>query len=316
MDLLKIKNLEVYVKEQSKKIQIIKGIDINVKEGETVAIIGESGCGKSITMKSITNLNKKNVISCSDYVKFNDIILDYDDKKEIRKLLGSEIGFIFQNPINSLNPLYRVEHQLYEVIDKHNKNLKKEEKLKKVYELLKIVRIKNIKLTAKKFPHQLSGGQIQRIMIAIAIANNPKLLIADEPTTALDVTVQREIMILLKKLIDERKMASIFISHNLSLVRFIADYVYIMYNGYILECGKKSEIFENPIHYYTKNLLECQIEYAKKNEKIPTILKKSNFNNIPGNIFDLRDDIDTKESLINISKLEKITETHYVRRYI
>lgn len=330
MNLLELENLNVKAINADK--DIVKSISLSVPKGKTVAIIGESGSGKSVSVKAITGLSHRNLIVDSNKMEFNNCELTLLNKKERRDILGKQIGFIFQDPNSSLNPLYKIKHQLLEAIDRGTRNSKlisdknldndirkhmsQEEKTTRMYDLLRAVRLKNIAVVAEKYPHQLSGGQKQRVMIAIAIANNPKLLIADEPTTALDVTVQKEIMVLLKSLVSSMDMSMIFISHDLSLVKFIADYVYIMYNGYVLEAGVSKRVFENPLHPYTSGLISASPEMAIKGQHMNTISRDIPAFTGSGEFFSICSSVKTKADLDETSHLKEIESEHFVRVYL
>jgi oligopeptide/dipeptide ABC transporter ATP-binding protein len=268
--LLKVKDLHVAIGKKE-KVKILNSVSLELDKKQVIGIIGESGSGKSMTVKSILNLLPKHgeitqgeiLYKGTDLVKLSD--------KEMRKLLGSEIGMIFQNSMTALNPLIKIKDQVAEVIKTHNKNLSEKEIFIRVDRLLKEVNLPNIEVVRDKYPHELSGGQKQRVLIAIAIANAPDMLIADEATTALDVTVQFQIVKLLKSMLDKYDMSMVFISHDLGLIRHVADYVYIMYAGEILEKGDVLQIFKNPKHPYTKGLIRSLPEFSKKGNKIEVI---------------------------------------------
>lgn len=314
--ILEVKNLVVESIDRNMPEQILKNVNFELNKSSSIAIIGESGSGKSVSVKAIAGLlNKGLKMKEGKIVLSGDDISSFESKKR-RNLLVEEFGFIFQDPMSSLNPLYKIEHQIMEVFEK-NSNMDHSQRVKRVYELLRLVRLKNSEIVAKKYPHQLSGGQRQRVMIAIAIANNPSILIADEPTTALDVTVQKRIVLLLKSLVKDNDMSMIFISHDLGLVKFVTDYIYIMYDGYILESGYTKDIFQNPKHPYTIGLINCMPDNVKRGQKIPTI-EKPDLNSIvaeSGKTFDIRDDIENYNVLEEMSELVEVEKNHFVRFY-
>tara|TARA_B100001057_G_scaffold412864_1_gene429160 strand:+ start:3226 stop:4800 length:1575 start_codon:yes stop_codon:yes gene_type:complete len=240
-----------------KKNEVVKDVNIEIIKGKTTAIVGESGSGKTLTALSILKLLPNNAEVNTGKILFeNENILSLSDKS-IQKIRGKKIATIFQEPMTSLNPLHTINKQIEEIILTH-KNIKNREVKKITNNLLNEVGLKNIAKRPKVYPHELSGGQRQRVMIAMSIANNPSVLIADEPTTALDVTIQLQILDLLSSLQNKLGMTMIFISHDLSVVKKISDYVYVMKNGKVIESGAKEKIFNNPKHEYTKGLVSSQ----------------------------------------------------------
>ena len=259
-NLVEIENLKVKFNTDSGQVNAVNGISFNIKKGETLALVGESGSGKSVTARGIIRLLADNaIISDKTTIKFNGTNINSYTEKEYQKIRGKNISMIFQEPMSSLNPIYTIENQISEVLRIHGKYSDKELK-EKCLELLKQVQIPEPESRLSQYPHQLSGGQRQRVMIAISIANNPDLLIADEPTTALDVTVQTEILKLLQNLQKQYQMSILFITHDLTIVKQISDRVCVMYNGEIKETGITKEIFNNPKDDYTKHLLSSEPE--------------------------------------------------------
>lgn len=263
--MLKIKNLSVSFKNRP----IVKNVSFNINPTKTVGLVGESGSGKSITSLSVMGLLPKQA-SLNGSIIFNDLLLSEFSEKDFLKIRGNSIAMIFQEPMTSLNPSLTCGFQLFEVFKNHtslsNKEIKQE-----ILDLFKRVKLPRPEQIYTSYPHQLSGGQKQRIMIAMAIAHKPKLLIADEPTTALDVTVQKEIISLLKELQEETQMSILFISHDLNLVSQIADEVIVMQHGEIVEQGIANEVFSNPKHIYTKALLNSRPSVHKRLKKLPTV---------------------------------------------
>ncbi|WP_074381105.1 ABC transporter ATP-binding protein [Bartonella doshiae] len=257
-NLLSVHDLSIAFYQAEEKKHIIEQVSFDIKEGETVALVGESGSGKSITALSILQLLPfMTKLSQSGEILFNDKDLLKQKEEDLRKVRGKDIAMIFQEPMTALNPLHNVERQIGEVLKLHSKVPDKSLRTR-VIDLLIKVGIHEPQKRLGSFPHQLSGGQRQRVMIAMALANNPRLLIADEPTTALDVTVQAKILELLVQLKKHNKMSMLFITHNLSIVRRIADRVYVMRKGKIVEGGTTSELFNNPQRSYTKQLLAAE----------------------------------------------------------
>lgn len=257
MALLEVKNLEINFKVYKGAVQAIRGVSFSLDAGETLAIVGESGSGKSVTSKSIMGLlPKSNTEITNGEIIFDGIDLLKDTNRGV-EVRGAEIAMIFQNPMTSLNPVMKIGKQITEGILMH-RDLSKEEAKAEAIELLGLVGIPNPEITFKQYPHQLSGGMRQRVVIAIALACEPEILIADEPTTALDVTIQAQILELIKKIQKERNVGMLFITHDLGVVANVADRVAVMYAGKIVEIGTAEEIFYNPQHPYTWGLM-CSI---------------------------------------------------------
>ncbi len=232
----------------------VRDVDIHIHAGETVAIVGESGSGKSVTALATVSLLPDSA-AVSGSVKFNGEELIGAPQKALRKIRGNEISFIFQEPMTSLNPLHTIEKQMHEAISLHHPLARSDEK-KRILELLDKVGIEDAESRLPSYPHQLSGGQRQRVMIAMALANRPRLLIADEPTTALDVTIQAQILQLLADLQREEGLAILFITHDLGIVRHIAERTYVMQEGKVVESGDTAQIFTAPAHPYTEKLIQ------------------------------------------------------------
>lgn len=254
MNILKVKNLQTNFKTKNEDLEAIRDISFNVIKGDSLGIVGESGSGKSLTVKSIMHILPKNGYINSGSIVFEGNDITNMDDEQFRKLQGNEISIIFQDPMTALNPLKTVGFHIDEVLIRHL-GLTKSQARQRTIELLKMVEIPNPHLRVNEYPHQFSGGMRQRVMIALSLACNPKLLIADEPTTALDVTIQAQILKLLKNLQQEYKMTIILITHDLAVVYSMCSSVIVMYGGKIMEQGLKDEIFNNPNHPYTVALL-------------------------------------------------------------
>lgn len=276
--LLEVKNLSVSFRNSKGDIEAVKDVSFNIKKGELVAVVGESGSGKSVTALSIMQLLPYPLA----YHPHGEIIFDGTDvmklsEKQLQNIRGRRISMIFQEPMTSLNPLHTIEKQLTESILLH-KNMSRKQAHKRCMELMELVELSSLKDRMDSYPHKLSGGQRQRVMIAMALACEPELLIADEPTTALDVTVQAQILKLLKDLQKKLGMAILLITHDLTIVKKISDRVCVMHQGKMVEEGKTSSIFKNPEHEYTKHLLssEPKGKAIKIAQKSPVILETDN----------------------------------------
>jgi len=256
--LLSVENLSVAFHQGGKTQIAVDDISFSIGKGETLALVGESGSGKSVSALSILKLLPYPSASHpGGAVMFDGENLIDDDERDLRKVRGNRISMIFQEPMSSLNPLHTIERQIGEILKIH-RGLRDQAARERTLELMRQVGIRDPEKRLGAYPHQLSGGQRQRVMIAMALANEPDLLIADEPTTALDVTVQAQILELLKTLQAERRMAMLFITHDLGIVRKIADRVCVMYQGKIVEEGPTERIFADPQHAYTKHLLAAE----------------------------------------------------------
>lgn len=267
MALLEIRNLSVYFETASGPFYAVKGIDITVNNGEILAIVGESGSGKSVSMLAVMGLLPKSAKISADKMMFENIDLMKLTDRERRLIIGNEISMIFQEPIASLNPCFTVGYQLEEVLKAHLK-LGRKQRIEKIIELFHLVGLTEPERGLKSFPHQLSGGQCQRIMIAMAIACNPKLLIADEPTTALDVTIQKQILDLILDLQKSQNMGVILITHDMGVVAETADRVVVQYKGEKMEEADVLSLFETPKNAYTKALLAALPENAHGNRLV------------------------------------------------
>lgn len=275
--ILEVKNLKTSFIGKNGIVKAVDDISFQVKKGETIGIVGESGSGKSVTALSIMRLfaNQKQQTTEGeiffDSPRFGNVDLSLIPRSALRKIRGNEISMIFQEPMSSLNPVYTCGDQVMEAILLHQK-ISKPEAREKTLELFAKVQLPNPAYIFKAYPHEISGGQKQRVMIAMAISCNPSILIADEPTTALDVTVQSNILKLMKQLMDSEDMSIIFISHDLGVIAEIADRVVVMYQGKIVEQGTLWEIFSDPKHPYTKGLLACRPRVDIKLKVLPTIV--------------------------------------------
>jgi len=270
-DSLSVKNLSVRFKTQDLNLQAVKGISFHIKKGESLGIVGESGSGKSVTALSVMRLLASPPAHIeTGEILFNDKNLLKLSHRELRKIRGNSISMIFQEPMTSLNPVFTVGYQIDEALILHE-NKDKQSARKKSIELLDQVGIVDPEVRVNSYPHQLSGGQRQRVMIAMAIACSPDLLIADEPTTALDVTIQKQIVLLLKELQQKTNMSLLFISHDLGVISEVANRVVVMQKGKIIEEGSTKNIFQNPKEAYTKGLIACRPTLDVKTSRLPTV---------------------------------------------
>jgi peptide/nickel transport system ATP-binding protein len=269
--LLKISRLSISFNSNHESKEVVHEISYELNKNEILGIVGESGSGKSVSSLAIMGLLPKKVSKInSGEIRFNGQDLTQISPKEFQSIRGNDIAMIFQEPMSSLNPSMRCGEQVLEIILQHT-SLSKNKAKEEVISLFEKVKLPTPETTYKKYPHEISGGQKQRVMIAMAIACKPKILIADEPTTALDVTVQKEIIELLKTLQQENNMSIIFISHDLSLVSEIADRILVMYQGEIVEQGTTHDIFKNPKHTYTQALISSKPSLDVRLKQLPTI---------------------------------------------
>lgn len=266
--ILEVENLSVSFRTYAGVSQAVRNVSFSLCAGETLAIVGESGCGKTVTSKAVMGLLPKpqSMISKDSKIFFGEKNLLELSEKEMAKVRGSEISMIFQDPMTSLNPTMKIGEQIAESILIH-KDVTKEEARKEALEMLELVRIPNAKKRMNQYPHEFSGGMRQRAMIAIALACKPKILIADEPTTALDVTIQAQIMELIGELQKELNMGVILVTHDLGVVASVSDRIQVMYAGKILERGNVNEIFYNPSHPYTLALLRSVPKLTTQNKE-------------------------------------------------
>ena len=324
-ELLRIEDLHVAFKTDDGLVRAVDGVSLTLNAGETVAIVGESGSGKTVTSLSVMGLHKKGSaqisgsISLNDGGTFKDVVSLNDD--QIRDIRGRAVSMIFQDPMSSLHPYYKIGSQLAEAYLVHNPG-KKKEAMARAIEMLDLVGIPEPAKRAVEFPHQFSGGMRQRVMIAMALMNSPQILIADEPTTALDVTVQAQILALLSKLKKEFNMGILLITHDLGVVAQVADRVNVMYAGRIVEEGGVDDIFYSPLAPYTLGLLKSVPRVTANNDRLKAIPgQPPSLINLPGGCpFAPRCEYKqhSSESSCNLTKPELIgtSETHRSRCHI
>lgn len=277
--LLEVKDLRTQFKRGKKDwITAVNGVSFNVNAGEIVGLVGESGCGKSVTSLSVMRLHNERLTKISGSIKFGGKeVLDLTTS-EMQSMRGNEMSMIFQEPMSALDPIMRIEDQLAEAISLHNSNMSKAEIHKRCVNALKLVGIPEPEMTLRNYPHELSGGMCQRVMIAMAMSCEPKLLIADEPTTALDVTIQAQILALMEDIRNRRNTGILLITHDLGVVAETCSRVIVMYAGNIVEEAPVKELFANPQHPYTEGLIASVPRLGKRLHRLPSI---------PGSVPDL-----------------------------
>ena len=277
--LLEVKDLRTEFKRGKKDwITAVNGVSFSVNAGEIVGLVGESGCGKSVTSMSVMRLHNKLSTRISGDIVFGGKHILELSEAEMQSIRGNEISMIFQEPMSALDPIMRIENQLIEAISLHNKELSKDELHKRCVSALKLVGIPEPEMTLRNYPHELSGGMCQRVMIAMAMSCEPKLLIADEPTTALDVTIQAQILALMEDIRNKRNTGILMITHDLGVVAETCSRVIVMYAGNIVEEAPVKELFSNPQHPYTQGLIESVPKLGRRVHRLPSI---------PGSVPDL-----------------------------
>lgn len=270
--MLEVKGLKTYYHARTGIIPAVDAVDLQLAKGEILGIVGESGCGKSTVARSLIGLLDRTYTEIAGgSALFEGMDLLKLDAKSMNRVRGRSISMIFQNPLTSLNPVYTIENQIAEVLKSHEKGMSRHAIHARCLELMQLVGIPAPETRLKDFPHQLSGGMQQRVLVAIALALHPRLLIADEPTTALDVTIQAQILALLKQLRNELQMSMILITHNMGVVAEVCDRVMVMYGGVVVEEGDVHTIFHAPMHPYTQGLLAAIPSIASDKEELFSI---------------------------------------------
>ena len=316
--ILEVKDIVVKFDLRGKILTPVRGASLDLYEGETLAIVGESGSGKSVFTKAfIGMLDKNGWIDSGEVIYENVDIGKYKAEKDWLKIRGKKIGMIFQDPMTALNPLKTVGEQIREIITLHHGLDYKKARLEAI-SMLKKVGINDAELRYKQYPHEFSGGMRQRVVIAVAIACKPQILICDEPTTALDVTIQAKILKLLKELQREMGMSIIFITHDLGVVANVADRVAVMYAGEVIEYGLANEIFKDPRHAYTWALLSSLPQLGIKGEELYSIkgTPPNLYNEIKGDAFAPRNLHALKIDFIKAPPFYKVSETHYAKTWL
>src|SRR5574342_903257 len=316
--ILQVKDLNISFHTFSGEVQAIRGVSFDLLKGETLAIVGESGSGKSVTTKSIMRLLPEH----NSEIKSGEILFDGKDltklkDKDMQKIRGKDISMIFQDPMTSLNPTMKIGNQIMEPLIKHQ-NMSKHAARERAIDLLKLVGIPKPEIRVNQYPHQFSGGMRQRVVIAIALACNPKVLIADEPTTALYVTIQAQILELMKDLQKKIDTSIIFITHELGVVANVADRVAVMYGGKIVEIGTVDEVFYNPQHPYTWGLISSMPSLDAKEEELYAIPgTPPNLLHPPkGDAFAPRNEYAMQIDLEEQPPMFKVSDTHYAATWL
>ncbi|MBQ6132140.1 MAG: ABC transporter ATP-binding protein [Selenomonadaceae bacterium] len=316
--ILTVKNLDINYRTNAGNIHAIRGVDFELPAGKTVALVGESGSGKSVTMKAVVGLLDSNAIINSGEIFYNDVDLLTLTKKDLRRTInGQEIAMVFQDPMTSLDPTMTIGEQIMEGMFLHKK-ISKSEARQKAIELLKLVGIMEAEKRMKNYPHQLSGGMRQRVVIAIALSCEPKILICDEPTTALDVTIQARILDLINEIQRQMGLSVIYITHDLGVVAKVADFVNVMYAGKVIERGTVEEIFYDPRHPYTWGLLSAMPDLETDDERLYSIPgSPPNLLHEPkGDAFAARNKFAMKIDEKAEPPMFKISETHYAATWL
>ena len=316
--IVSVKDLEVEFTVRGKILKAIRKVSLDIYKGETIAIVGESGSGKSVFTKTLTGMLEENgKVSSGEILYSGADLAKFTTNEEWRQVRGKRISTIFQDPLTSLNPLRKIGSQIAEVITLH-RGLSKEEAKQEAINLLKRVGINDAERRYNDYPFQYSGGMRQRVVIAIALACSPDILICDEPTTALDVTIQSQILSLIQELKEEYGFTVIFITHDLGVVAQVADRVAVMYAGQIIELGTAEDVFYDPRHPYTWALLSSLPQLGQKGENLYSITgtPPSLFNEIKGDAFAERNKYAMKIDFVKEPPMFKVSETHYAKTWL
>ena len=316
--LLEVKDLRVSFFTPAGEVKAVGGISYTIDYGEVMGIVGESGSGKSVEAYSIMGLLQSpgKVIGGSITFEGEDVLSF--SKEQMTEFRGSKVAMIFQNPMTCLNPVYTVGNQLIEALRAHDKSISKEDANERAMEMLELVGINNVAKRMRQYPHEFSGGMRQRVMIAMGLICHPQLLIADEPTTALDVTIQAQILKLIKDLQKEFGYTIVFITHDLGVVANIADRVAVLYAGQIVELGTVEDVFYDPRHPYTWAMLSSLPQLAQRNTELYSITgtPPSLYNKIVGDPFAPRNPYCLKIDTLQDAPMFKVSDTHYAKTWL
>jgi len=317
-ELLKIENLSIGINAPSGKVQAVRNVSLELFPGEILALVGESGCGKSILCKSIMKLLPPSAkIESGKIIANGTDITDYSDRS-MRKLRGKFFSMIFQDPLSTLNPTLPIGRQIAEAVRVHAPKLPKEAVEQRVIQLMELVGIQDPARRAKLYPHNFSGGMRQRSVLAIALAADPQILLADEPTTALDVTIQAQIIDLLREIQQKKNTATILVSHDLGVVARAADRVAIMYAGKIVEIGTAEEVYYDPRHPYTWGLMQSLPSFSKGKKELKTIpgMPPTLVGPMQGDAFACRNEYAMEIDYLEEPPMFRITDTHYAATWL
>lgn len=317
-DLLTIRDLHVSIPTPQGKVEAVRGVDLQLHPGEVLALVGESGCGKSMLCKSIMKLLPKNAVIESGSIAVNGVDITRYRERDMARLRGRLFSMVFQDPMTSLDPTMTVGAQIGEAVLTHNPKLSREAVYNRVIELMTLVGIARPKERYALYPYNFSGGMRQRTVMAIALAGNPKILLADEPTTALDVTIQAQILDLLKDIQQELHTATILVSHDLGVVARAADRVAIMYAGRIVEIGTAAEVYYDPRHPYTWGLMRSLPAWARGKEELYTIpgMPPSLVDPPKGDAFACRNEFALAIDYEQAPPMFRISDTHYAATWL
>lgn len=317
-ELLEVKNLSVGFQTPAGEVQAVRDVSFSLKQGEVLAIVGESGCGKSVLCKTIMKLLPKTA-----KVKSGNILIDGTDitnysEREMQKLRGSLFSMVFQDPMTSLNPTLPIGKQIAEAVIEHHRTMTKQQVYDRVIELMELVGIEQPHERYKLYPYNFSGGMRQRSVMAIALASNPRILFADEPTTALDVTIQAQILDLLREVQEKLGTATVFVSHDLGVVARVADRVAVMYAGKIVEIGTAEEIYYDPRHPYTWGLMQALPSLSRGSETLHTIpgMPPTLIDPPKGDAFACRNAYALEIDYEEMPPMFRITDTHYAATWL
>lgn len=317
-ELLEIKNLSVSFNTPRGEIQAVRDVSLSLYEGEVLAIVGESGCGKSVLCKSIMKLLHDNAYIKSGSILVDGIDITHYGRKDMDRLRGRVFSMVFQNPMTSLNPTIPIGEQIAEAVRVHNPKMKKADVYERVISMMNLVGIPDAEDRYKLYPYSFSGGMRQRSVMAIALASEPKILLADEPTTSLDVTIQAQILDLLKSLQKQLLTATILVSHDLGVVARVADRVAVMYAGKIVELGTVEDIFYESRHPYTWGLMRSLPSLAKEGQELYTIpgMPPTMINPPKGDVFACRNEYALVIDYEEMPPMFKISDTHYAATWL
>lgn len=316
--MLQVDNLSVSFNTSRGRIQAVRGVSFSLHKGEVLALVGESGCGKSVLCKSIMGLLPEIAEIESGRVKIGDEDITAYSEKEMQKLRGRVFAMVFQDPMKSLNPTIPIGRQIAEAVLAHDPGISKAGLRKRVIELMELVGIEHAESRMKMYPYNFSGGMRQRTVMAIALASNPGILLADEPTTALDVTIQAQILDLLKDVQKKLGTSTILVSHDLGVVARVADRVAVMYAGKIVEIGTAEEVYYDPRHPYTWGLMQSIPSMAEKGSRLKTIpgMPPVLIDPPPGDAFACRNEYALEIDYIEEPPMFRITDTHYAATWL